>query len=47
MEKPMIDETLKRLEHLNPDELISQDDIDKEFGFSDKDLDGFEKVEFE
>lgn len=43
----LLKETLNRLDNLDSDKLISQEAIDKEFGFSDKDLDGFEEVEFE
>lgn len=43
----LLKEALNRLDNLDSDKLISQEAIDKEFGFSDKDLDGFEEVEFE
>lgn len=43
----LIKEALERLSNLGDSKLISQEEIDKKFGFSEKDLQGFEKVEFE
>lgn len=43
----LIKETLERLSNLDDSKLISQEEVDKKFGFSDKDLQGFEKVNFE
>lgn len=38
---------VKRLENTDSNHLISQDEIDKKFGITDKDLDGYNEVEFE
>lgn len=43
----LIKQALERLGNLDDSKLISQEEFDKRFGFSDKDLQGFEKVEFE
>ena len=37
----------ERWSHFDPSKLISQAEIDKEFGFTEKDLEGWEEVEFE
>lgn len=38
---------VKRLENTDSNHLISQDEIDKKFGITDKNLDGYNEVEFE
>ncbi len=37
----------ERMSHYDPATLVSQEDIDKRFGITDKDLEGFEQVELE
>ena len=37
----------ERMSHFDPTTLVSQEDIDKQFGITDKDLEGFEQVELE
>lgn len=37
----------KRLENADLKHLVSQDEIDKKFGITDKELEGYEEVEFE
>lgn len=37
----------ERIAKFNPNELITQEEIDRKFGITEADLDGFEEVEFE
>ena len=37
----------ERMSHFDPTTLVSQEDIDKRFGITDKELEGFEQVELE
>lgn len=37
----------ERLERYDPAAVISQEEIDREFGFTEADLEGFEEVEFD
>lgn len=43
----LINKALNRLDNLDDSKLISQDDFDKKFGLTEKELEGFEEVEFE
>lgn len=36
-----------RLSHFKPDELVSEEDVFKEFGIKEEDLAGYGEVEFE
>lgn len=36
-----------RLSHFKPDELVSEEDVFKEFGIKEEDLAGYDEVEFE
>lgn len=37
----------ERMAHYDPSKLISKEEIDREFGFTEEDLKGWEEVEFE
>jgi PHD/YefM family antitoxin component YafN of YafNO toxin-antitoxin module len=43
----LINKALNRLDDLDDSKLISQDAFDKKFGFTEKDLERYEEVEFE
>ena len=38
---------IDRMEHFNPNTLISQEEVDRRLGITEEDLKGYEDVEFE